>query len=291
MKLSERINSTLLCTLWILSIVLVLDFWLNTAYNFNMFSNAHWQHIASLQAQNKPIKTGFYIAIALAISGGIFGLYMLLRPKTKKSTPDTETHTDSIPVPDTPEPQPVVQTIPSVAQPAIQRPPHLHIQASRPLTPPKPVQTATPISQTNKPVKPQYTDELKKIFEDNKYRVLNPKTIANVQLSLIALGTNETLWLGACDISHEQMADVMLAFQSIFKETLEDIDIDINSFIINPSDDEFVDSIIDCKSIDELSNVINKNPNKPESESDKEAGNMDAFAGYIETVITYLGNK
>ncbi len=291
MKLSERINCILLCTLWILSIVLILDFWLNTAYNFNMFSDAHWQHVASLQAANKPIKTGFYIAIALAISGGIFGLYVLLRSRSKKINTEKQLDIDSVQVPNIPEPQPVAQPILPVTQPTIQRPPHLHIQASRSITPPKPVQTTTQVSKTDKSVKPQYMDEIKKIFEDNQYRTLNPKTIANVPLSLIALGTNETLWLGGCNISHEQMADVMLAFQSIFKETLEGIDIDINSFIINPSDDDFVDSIIDCKSIDELSEIINKNPNKPESEADKESGNMEAFAGYIETVITYLGNK
>ena len=69
------------------------------------------------------------------------------------------------------------------------------------------------------------------------------------------------------------------------------IDIDINAFIIKPTDDTPSDAILDLASIDELSTIIEENPNAEESEADKESGNMDAFAGYIETVLTYLGNK
>ena len=136
-----------------------------------------------------------------------------------------------------------------------------------------------------------YTHEIREIFENNNYKVLSPKTISGTPLSLIALGTNEIIWLGGYNISHEQMADVILAFKSVFQETLEDIEIDINAFIINPSDQDSVDAILDLKNLEELKDIIDKNPNEPESDADKESGNMDAFTGYIETVLTYLGNK
>lgn len=87
------------------------------------------------------------------------------------------------------------------------------------------------------------------------------------------------------------MVNVILDFKAVFKETLEDIEIDINGFIINPSDNDTVESVLDFDSVPELSDAIDENPNEPESDADKESGNMDAFAGYIETVLTYLGNK
>lgn len=305
MKLHERINCILLGTLWCLAIVLVLDFWLNTAYHFDMFSGRHWRFVAELQAAHKPIYSGFYISMILAILICIFGLFILLRPKFRKivlkpTTPQptktalpTDNNTDQDNIISRPQQQPEPsqtpqKNTPPEQVPSIERPPHLHIQPTHnTITPTKrntvPEQKTTP--------EPRYTHEIREIFETNGYRVLTPKNISGVQLSVVALGTNETLWLGACDTSHEKMADVILSFKNIFQETLEDIEIDINAFIINPTDNESVDAIIDFASLKELTRAIDNNPNEPEKPDDTESGNMDAFAGYIETVLTYLGKK
>ena len=313
MKFYERLNFLLLGTLWTLAIVLVLDFWLNTAYNFNMFSSSHWQVVSALQAENQHIATGFYVAFIASIILIILGLYLLFRPKFRKinfattptkpiasAQPVTEQKIEST-APQQPitEPQVEQKTQEPKPEPAItsnpimQRPPRLHIQmpkiTERPITATQntPAKTAT----TPKPVA-RYTDEIRQIFEKNGYRVLEPKSITNIPLSLIALGANETLWIGANDISHEQMADVMLAFKNVFAETLEDIEIDINAFIINPTDDDQVEAILDFHDTDELASAIENTPNESESEDkEEESENMNAFAGYIETVLTYLGNK
>lgn len=297
MKLYERINYILLGTLWCMAIVLGLDFCLNTVYNFNMFSSTHWSYIATAQAAGQQIATGFYIAITFAIVLSIFGLYMLFRPRFRKiilQKPEPA----PLPAPDiTPPAQDDVPQTPQnkiETAPIIERPPRLHIQAQNTSRVTQPTQPHRDTQQntTQKPAsqKPRYMHEIREIFEKNNYIVLGPKKISNIDISLIALGSDETLWLGACDISHEQMADVILAFQSVFKETLQDIEIDINSFIINPTDNDTVESILDFASLDELSNTINENPNS-EPEDNAESDNMDAFRGYIETVITYLGNK
>lgn len=296
MKLHERINYILLGTLWCMAMVLGLDFCLNTVYNFNMFSSAHWAYIANAQAQNQQIATGFYIAITLAITLGIFGLYMLFRPRFRKIIL-TKPEPTPMPAPDiTPPAQDAISQTPTTPQttndPVIQRPPRLHIQLQNNThtTPQKTPQQNTNQTKNTEQQKPRYVHEIRDIFEKNNYIVLNPKKISNTEISLIALGSNETLWLGACDISHEQMADIILAFKSVFGETLQDIEIDINAFIINPTDNEHVDAILDFTSLDELSDAINENPND-EPDNDNESENMDAFRGYIETVITYLGNK
>ena len=309
MKFYERLNFLLLGTLWTLAIVLVLDFWLNTAYNFNMFSAAHWQIVSALQAENQHIATGFYVAFVTAIILIILGLYLLFRPKFRKIklAPVTKPIAPVQPVPEQKHESTTTQqqaTEPHIetdkqkieptmtSNPMMQRPPRLHIQMpkniERPVT--ATANTTTKTTPASKPVA-RYTDEIRQIFEKNKYHILEPKTISNVPLSLIALGANETLWVGSNDISHEQMADVMLTFKNVFNETLEDIEIDINAFIINPTDDDQVDAILDFQTVDELASAIENIPNESESGDEDEAGNMNAFAGYIETVLTYLGNK
>lgn len=296
MKLHERINCILLGTLWCLAIVLALDFWLNTVYNFNIFSNTHWTYVANAQATNQQIATGFYIAITIAITSGILGLYMLFRPRFRKiiiKKPEPEKNITA-PIPTIPETQPTQQNT-TEKTPTIQRPPHLHIQINSqnnlPNRQTKTHNTTTTTQQKTQTPEPRYTHEIRDIFEKNGYTVLSQTNIANTQLSVIALGTDETLWLGTCDISHEQMTDVMLALQSTFQETLEDIDIDINAFIINPIDNNKVDAILDIETLDDLATIIDETPNIPESDADIESDSMNAFRGYIETVITYLGKK
>ena len=297
MKLYARINYILLGTLWCMAIVLGLDFCLNTVYNFNMFSSAHWTYIATAQAAGQQIATGFYIAITLAIILGIFGLYMLFRPRFRKIIlPKPEPAPMSTPDITPPAQDDISQTPKNKIEttPIIERPPRLHIQTQntsrtmQPKTQQRDTQQNT--AQKTTPQNPRYTHEIREIFEKNNYIVFDAKKISNTNISLIALGSDETLWIGACDISHEQMADVILEFQSVFNETLQDIEIDINAFIINPTDNDIVESILDFASLDELSNTINENPNT-EPEDNAESDNMDAFRGYIETVITYLGNK
>ena len=306
MKLHERLNFLLLGTLWILAIVLILNFWLNTAYRFNMFSGAHWAFISNIQAQNMPISNGFYIAFIIAITMAILGLYLLFRPKFRKiklptpqktvvqqvqNTQQNVTQPEPAIQPVQPESQPTPQ--PSTTQissnPIIARPPRLHIQMPQ-KTVNRPVTATSNTQPTIKKTEPvaRYTDEIREIFETNKFMVLTPKSVNHIPLSLIAIGANETLWIGANDISHEQMSDIMLALKNIFSETLEDIEIDLNAFIINPTDTDFVEAILDVKDIQELKSAIQNIPNEPESDEDN---SMDAFAGYIETVLTYLGNK
>jgi hypothetical protein len=260
-----------------------------------MFSSAHWQYVAQLQATKQPISTGFYISITLAITACILGLYILFRPRFRKIKFTTPQPTAQVNNNNAEQKNTINNTItpqqskPTInIQPIIQRPPRLHIQQT---------QFAQKNAQQNKPEqknnnKPNllYTDEMREIFEKSDYRVLTPRIIRNTPLSLIALGANESLWLGAANISHEQMVNIMTEFKSVFQETLDDIEIDINAFIINPTDNESVDAILDFESIDDLSLAIAEQPNIP-NESNDDSDNMDAFAGYIDTVITYLGNK
>lgn len=302
MKLHEKINSMLLGTLWSLAMVLALDFCLNTLYNFNMFSDAHWQYIAEIQASQAQIATGFYISITITIVLWILGLYIIFRPRFRKiklshpapetrNTPNNEIKNES-PAPVLP---PVIteqkNKVPlQSTAPRFVRPPHLHIQSAAFTAPKQNIQKKE--QKKSEPQKSLYTHEIREIFENANYRVITPKPIKKTPISLIALGENETLWIGAVNISHEQMADVMLELKSVFDETLQDIEIDINAFIINPSDNDVVDAILDFDSLKSLSDVISENPNTPESDDNEDDGNsMDAFAGYIETVLTYLGNK
>ena len=79
-----RFDNFLLCILWLLAMTLGTSFWFGTIYGFDIFSSAHWEYISYLQASQTPIKTSFYISVAIVIFMTIFGMYLILRPHMRK---------------------------------------------------------------------------------------------------------------------------------------------------------------------------------------------------------------
>ena len=77
--------------------------------------------------------------------------------------------------------------------------------------------------------------------------------------------------------------------EQIFADTLEDIYINVNGFVINAIDastSEFQD-ILMFNSISELEDYINGVPNAPIPDDEKE--DFEAYSQYIDTVINYIG--
>ena len=68
---------------------------------------------------------------------------------------------------------------------------------------------------------------------------------------------------------------------------MDDIEININAFIIDATDTQSDDSIIYFKTVDDLRTYINEHQNVPPDEDEIE--NFDAYSGYIGTVIDYIG--
>ena len=106
---------------------------------------------------------------------------------------------------------------------------------------------------------------------------------------MFAIGTNETLWIGATGVSTTALQNAIDTVNQIFSDTLDDIIINVDGFIISAPDANApgAPDILTFDNIDALRQYMNEHKNPPLGEDDNE--NFEAFSAYISTVIDYLG--
>ena len=289
----DKLDKFLLATLWILASTLGVCFWFNIRFGFNIFSSAHWHHLAYMQASQNPVSSAFYISMVISVIVVIFGLYLLIRPRIRKfkipvrdiSAPTQNIRPSTAPQPNAPQPAPTqtptTTPAPVATGPTLTRPPRLNIAITPQLhSAPLPQQTI----QT-----PSASSELREIFEGAGYTVKNNPHIGTVQTELFAIGTNEVLWIGATGIPTTALQRAIDTVNQIFSDTLDDIIINVNGFIISAPDAAApsAPNILTFDKIDALRQYMNEHKNPPLGEDDN--GNFDAFSAYISTVIDYLG--
>ena len=297
--MKNRINNILVGILWLLAVTLGANFWFNTKYGFNLFSFQHWQYLAYMQASNQPVKNSFYLSILLCVILMVFGLYVLMQPRRHKIVlpifdrssqhePTQQPQNAVAPKPEktVEEQKPVPQTK-TYAGPVLTRPPRLNtpIVSHAPM-PNVPMSSLTP---TNKQQNDQNYAEIQDIFTSAGFLVKGAPKIKNVQTSVIAIGPDEILWIGATGVSIQDMKKAVDTLNGVFLDTLEDIEININAFVIGAtgtSDDEDDSKIMRFDTVNDLRNYINEHPNPQMDESDTE--NFDAYSAYIGTVIDYI---
>ncbi len=302
----NKIDNLLLGILWLLACTLATCFWFNTLFGFDIFSSAHWHHLAQMQAIQNPIKSSFYISLILFVIIAIAGLYLLIRPRIRKiRLPVRDTHSVTPPPLTKTEPTHVpAPTAPAtpISDTTTSRPPRL-ISTSAASTPAPHGATApvftpappagiipTPTIPTISPIAPQQNwQELSDIFTNAGYTVKQPPRIGTIQTALLALGTNETLWIGAVGITTTQFNTELDTLRQVFSDTLDDIEIPIKAFIIAAPDAATpgVSGILTFDTPSDLDKYISEHPNPPLSDSDTD--NFEAFSTYISTVIEYLG--
>lgn len=305
----KQIEHLLLTILTGTTVLLALTFWLNTNFGFNLFDFQHWQELALLQANGAPIDKNFYISIGIAIFVFIICLYIIYRPRFRKipklitqpnlpaiSVEKTPLLPKNSPLPKQPErntadvarPEPSItpQTQEPINNINLARPPKLHL--------PKNIAQIAATQYANQPrIAPmqsnKYDDELAEIFSENMFIVKKNPTISGFKPNLFAIGANEVVWIGGVDCPIEKMNTAIERLNSTFRETLEDITITINSFIIDTTNQIKSDNKIQIfHNIDELKQYISENPG--DSILDENREDFDAYSEYIDTVLTLLYN-
>ena len=302
-----RFDNILLSFLWLLVVTLGTCFWFNIAFGFDIFSSTHWGYVASMQASQNPIKPAFYISVAAVIFITIFGLYLIVRPRRRRiKLPVAQTATtpqniafqqnnaastiDILPAemqPATMKPTPV-NTAPS----ATARPPRLNIPIpSHPVMPPSPTPTQTAPQPSPTPQSAPSSDwpELREIFTNAGYIIKPTPRVNGIQTALVAIGTDEVMWIGCVGVATTAVRAIIDKFNQIFTDTLDETEIDIHGFAIAAPDaatSEFTDILMfDTPSA--LREYINENPNPPLPDDDD--GMFDAFSEYIDAVINHIG--
>lgn len=300
--MSKQIERILICILWLLASALGAGFWLNTMFGFNIFSTQHWQYLGYLQAAQTPVRPAFYISLTAAILICLVVLYILMRPadamrrlrmiRTKNPAAKHAAPRAEIQEPATPTAPRQSATAPDIAPP----------RAPSPARPMRPAISAEVRSapRTAAPAAPIYappatptgpTDEQKRtlraIFEDAGYTVKDAPKIGNFKPGLLAIGTNEQLFIGGINIEEQPLADAMERLASLFADTLDDIEISIYGFAVAPSSEIRNPDIRTFSDTDELREYLSENKNTPPADA-SEQENFDAYSEFIDTVITYM---
>ena len=276
-----------------------------------------------MQANQTPVKTTFYASIVLAVIFVIYGLYILVKPRFRKiptpvpnanqDAPKTPVATENT-LPPTPPaasaPQPVAEQTPPqtpatqlIPETYLTRPARLNLQTgaatpapalsiptTAPVVPVAPTAPVAPVAPTSNPTQsaPSQWPEIAQIFTDTGYVVKDSPRINSIQTALLAVGLNETLYIGGVNIETTQLQTVIDHLNQVFTDTLEDIYITVNGFVINALDASSpgAPDIMLFDNIDSLRNYMHEHPNPPISDDDAE--NFDAFSSYISTVLEYL---
>ena len=236
-----------------------------------------------------------------------FGLYMLLQPRFRQITlpifdrqpqpesqPKQNATTTTKTVKQTTVITPTPQAQPTSPQPdtnvsatsGIVRPPRLNIPSTTTHVAPVP---RVPLTSTQPPhITPEaeYAD-IRAVFESAGFVYKGMPRIRGVQTATIAIGTDEVLWIGAVGVKMTDMQRAVQTLSGVFSDTLDDIEININAFVIAPTDTDETSDIMRFTDINELREYIMAHPNTPPSADDSE--NFDAYSGYIGTVIDYIG--
>ena len=288
----NKFEHILLSLLLGIAILLGLTFWLNIIYGFNLFAKEHWNELARLQAEQIPISNGFYISIGVAVFIFIFGLILLYIPIIRHA------HKKEIVVQRTDS----VVGLPTVIMEKQEEKPVLEPQKLNLSQPPKlnlPSNMARVLQQKyeekqskQENVPPQYDSILEQIFTNKGYVVKPNPVISRFTPNLFAIAPNEILWIGAVDTDIDKLQSAINRLENIFTETLEDIKININAFIIDTQNKQIPnDSILVFKSVDELKSFVSQLPPvSQENMSNADQDNFDAYSEYIDTIIQYVKN-
>ena len=310
----EKLDNFLLGTLWILACMLGSCFWFKTMYGFNIFSGAHWLYLGQMQATQTTIKPSFYLSLIIIATISIYGLYLIIRPRFKRIRLPKKDKSTQAKAPTTPAPvaasqqhehtpaqqaqqaKPTPQTPKPAPEFGLARPPRLNIptssiptqqESNTPMTAPI-VAPTTPVPTAQAQM--QESPEMREIFENAGYTVKKAPKISGLQLSLFAIGSNENIWVGATGIETSTMTNIIDTINQVFLDTLDDVEIEINGFVVSAADADNPKSpdILTFDSIETLRQYINEHSNPPVSDEDAE--NFEAFSGYISTVVDYIGN-
>ena len=233
----NKLEHFLLVSLLAISIILGLSFWLNTIFNFNIFCQDHWNELARLQASHTPVDMGFYISIIIALLLFLACTYIIYFPlnkqknlKPEKTNVEQTSNKISPKQKDTKEEKSIEDPIP-VPHTMVSRPPRLKLPTNMAEIAAQRQKQMTSQPKVVAPEQNPYTNMLSQIFSENGYVVKpNPK-ISGFTPNLFAIGTEEAVWIGAVDVDANKMIDAVKRLDSVFQETLDDIQININAFI------------------------------------------------------------
>lgn len=271
--MNKLLEKFLLVCLWLITSILFTSFWFNYMFNFNLLSLSHWKYLRDLQISSVNINPFFYISIIFISLISLFTLYLILKPKFRKI--NLQTHKiNQIKKLDTQNEITKINSFNNEESNELKRPPRLNIPN---------IKGNLKTNNFVKTLNDDYKTELENIFKKSGF--ITKKIPYNLQLSLIAIGSNESIWIGATNTTIENIKNIKNKFLDVFSETLDDININLNLFIINSNESSTDKEVMKFNSILDVETFMNNNRSII---TDDEKEDFDAYSEYIDVVIDYL---
>lgn len=271
--MNKLLEKFLLICLWLITSILFTSFWFNYMFNFNLLSLSHWKYLRDLQISSVNINPFFYISIIFISLISLFTLYLILKPKFRKI--NLQTHEiNQIKKLDTQNEITKINSFNNEESNELKRPPRLNIPN---------IKGNLKTNHFVKTLNDDYKTELENIFKKSGF--ITKKIPYNLQLSLIAIGSNESIWIGATNTTIENIKNIKNKFLDVFSETLDDININLNLFIINTNESSTDKEVMKFNSILDVETFMNNNKSII---TDDEKEDFDAYSEYIDVVIDYL---
>lgn len=128
--------------------------------------------------------------------------------------------------------------------------------------------------------------EIYSAFADNGYEICDLIRIDGKHPAVVAIGTNETLFIGTTNIDSEILKNTMKRIELCFADTLEGIKIDVRILCVSGQRTS-ADNIIQFASTESLRKYMEQRKNvRPQTKQEWET--FDAYAEYIRLTIEYL---
>ena len=271
--MNKLLEKFLLVCLWLITSILFTSFWFNYMFNFNLLSLSHWKYLRDLQISSVNINPFFYISIIFISLISLFTLYLILKPKFRKINLQTY-EINQIKQLNTQNEITKINSFNNEESNELKRPPRLNIPN---------IKGNLKTNHFVKPLNDDYKTELENIFKKSGF--ITKKIPYNLQLSLIAIGSNESIWIGATNTTIENIKNIKNKFLDVFSETLDDININLNLFIINSNESSTDKEVMKFNSILDVETFMNNNRSII---TDDEKEDFDAYSEYIDVVIDYL---
>ena len=129
--------------------------------------------------------------------------------------------------------------------------------------------------------------EIYDAFTDNGYEICDLIRIDGKHPAVVAIGTNETLFIGTTNVDTEILKNTMKRIELCFADTLEGINIDVRMLCVSGQRARTDNNIIHFTSTESLRKYMNQHKNvRPNTKQDWET--FDAYAEYIRLAIEYL---
>ena len=324
--MKKRYEIILLDALWLSAILLFANFWFDIQFGFNIFSSAHWNYLAVQQLTPGRVLPLFYISMGGFLAVAVAGLYFISRPRIRKINFSVQSEQPSAPIGKLPEDLPPLaknqEFSPLPKTPIPIRPPKIisPLLAQR-MPEPQEIRNQPAVNAFNTTVNTGMNEKLKEIFENAGYTVKKPPKIGDLRLDLLAVGMDETLYIGLADPHTGDMTafeggdskwtsskgdftspvwritQATEKIRALFSETLDsDIQIKLKAFVVmnnaNILNKDSLGRIWDAfgadvfESMDALQEFMQEHKNRKMNSGEKE--DFDAYSEYIDTVADYF---